>query len=110
MRASPCASPTDKHNPHTPLMNTMHCGFSAAVLIVAFLSAPNAWAVTLGQIDTFEDGTTQGWIGGLGIMGNHPTPPANALGGLAGPNDNYLRLTSIGGGGPGGRLSVLNLS
>jgi hypothetical protein len=65
-----------------------------------------AWAVDLGQIDTFEDGTTQGWIVGF----PHPVPPQNfASGGPAGVDDNYLLLTATGNPGPGGKLSAFNL-
>jgi hypothetical protein len=67
-------------------------------------------AVILGQVDTFEDGTTQEWSIGS-IFGGHPAPPANVpSGGPAGVDDNYLRLTALGGGGAGSRLSVLNRS
>lgn len=66
--------------------------------------------VVLGQVSDFEDGTTQGWIVNLLGMGVHPAPPANVLGGPAGAADNYLRLTSFGGGGAGSRLAALNLS
>jgi len=79
-------------------------------LVVAFAAQPAA-AVTLGQIDTFEDGTTQGWVVGVGGLGSSPTPPTNApSNGPAGPDDGFLLLTAIGGEQPGGRLSVLNLS
>jgi hypothetical protein len=64
----------------------------------------------VGQIDTFEDGTTQGWTAG-GVMGVPPFPPTNiSTGGPAGSGDNYLLLRAIGIDGPGGRLSAFNLS
>jgi hypothetical protein len=68
-------------------------------------------AVSVGQVDTFEDGTTQNWVINLLNLG---APPAAALpvniasGGPAGAEDNYLRLTAVGGGGAGGRLVVIN--
>src|SRR5688572_16184035 len=58
-------------------------------------------------IDTFEDGTTQGWF----VPGPHPVPPANiASGGPNGAGDNYLQVTALGGDGAGSRLSVQNIS
>jgi hypothetical protein len=50
-------------------------------------------AVTLGQIDTFENGTTLGWSEGA----SSPNPPANISdGGPGGTGDNYLRNQSSG--------------
>jgi hypothetical protein len=65
--------------------------------------------VAVGQADTFEDGTTAGWlVGPLGAP--HPAPPMSvASGGPAGPEDNFLQLTAIGGGSAGSRLTVVNL-
>jgi hypothetical protein len=63
-------------------------------------------AVTVGQIDTFQDGTTMGWFVG---SFDHPNPPHNfPTGGPAGAGDAYLRLTASGGSGAGSRLAVLN--
>ena len=65
-------------------------------------------AVTLGQVDDFEDGTVQGWHVG---SSSHPFPPTNiATGGPGGVDDNWLRLTAIGGSGAGSRLTVMNAS
>lgn len=67
-----------------------------------------AQAVTLGQIDDFEDGTTQGWVAAL-LGASHPSPPANIpSGGPAGADDNYLLVTSVGGSTAGSKLVVLN--
>jgi hypothetical protein len=80
-----------------------------AGLLVAWLALP-AQAVSPAQIDTFEDGTTQGWVTAL-LGSPNPFPPTNvATGGPAGVDDNFLLLTSIGGGGPGSRLSGINMS
>lgn len=74
----------------------------------ALVALSAAQAATIGQIDTFEDGTTQGWSVGL-LGGVHPAPPANvANGGPLGAGDNYLSLTSFGGGGAGSKMVVLN--
>ena len=78
------------------------------ILALTALTASTAWAVPVG-IDDFEDGTTAGWH--VGDPGAHPAPPVNvSTGGPAGAGDAYLQLEALGGGGPGSRLSVLNLS
>jgi hypothetical protein len=60
-------------------------------------------AVVLGQVDTFEDGTTMGWANGVpGALVNIDT------GGPAGVDDNFLQLTADGVG-AGGRLTTFNL-
>ena len=67
-------------------------------------------AVTVGQIDTFEDGTTQNWVAGL-LGAPHPAPPANqSSGGPAGVDDNFLLVSALGGAGPGSRLSAINFA
>jgi hypothetical protein len=80
----------------------------AAVLIVAGARHASA-APLIGQVDTFEDGTTQGWTVNLLGMGGHPTPPTNQTGGQGGTDDNYLLLESLGGNGGGSKLSAANL-
>ena len=87
-------------------------------LVRVFLSAfaalcllgNSAAALTIGQVDDFEDGTVENWI--VGVAGApHPQPPENvASGGPAGADDNYLRLTSFGGQGAGSRLVVVNVA
>ena len=72
---------------------------------VALLVAAAVGAVTIGQIDTFQGGTTLGW----GVPGPSPNPPVVvSTGGPAGLGDAYLELTAVGGGGAGSRLAVLN--
>jgi hypothetical protein len=78
------------------------------VVLILALTASTAWAVPVG-IDDFEDGTTAGWHVGDPLA--HPAPPVNvSTGGPAGAGDAYLQLEALGVGGPGSRLSVLNLS
>jgi len=61
--------------------------------------------VMVGQIDDFEDGTTQGWSEGA----VSPNPPTNiSTGGPAGTNDNYLRNVSTGGVGAGSKMVIFN--
>jgi hypothetical protein len=76
-----------------------------ACLAASLLVAAAAQAVTSGQTDTFEDGTTGNWT--VGAI--HPAPPQNVPdGGPAGAGDNYLFLTALGGNGPGSRLAMIN--
>lgn len=85
----------------------------AVVGLLAVLSmastTPGVAAPLIGQVDTFEDGTTQGWSVNLLGMGGHPTPPSNQTGGQGGADDNYLLLQSLGGNGGGSKLSAANL-
>ena len=78
-----------------------------ALCLMAGASAPSAHAdpIVLGQVDTFESLTTEGWRVG---DPNHPAPPAVVAGGPAGAGDHYLRLTALGGGGLGSHLSAFN--
>lgn len=80
--------------------------------LVSLAAASPATAVTLGQIDTFEGGSTEGWAVGFGPIGSpHPAPPqAIVTGGPQGAGDGYLLLTSFAGGGPGSRLTAGNLN
>jgi len=84
-----------------------HVRTVAATLAAATLALP-VDALEIGQLDTFEDGTTQNWVvAPLGAP--HPAPPVNQPdGGPLGAGDNYLLMTSVGGSGPGSRLVVIN--
>ncbi len=73
-----------------------------AVLLVATPLATNA--LTLGQIDDFQDATSQNWQFGLGLVGNV------ANGGPSGTGDRYIQYTSSGGFGAGSRMVVFNSS
>src|SRR5215217_6443564 len=76
---------------------------SACLFALAF--ALPLSAVTIGQVDTFADGTTMGWF----VPGMSPNPPINEpTGGPAGVGDGFLQLRSSGLEGSGGRLAVLN--
>jgi hypothetical protein len=67
-------------------MNIHRIGLSSVV--AAFLALPSiTFGITLGQVDTFEDGTNQGWNGGI------------QLGGPAGASDHYLSIHGFGSGG-----------
>ena len=77
----------------------------AGFLAVFFVGAPlSAMALSLGQIDDFEDGTAQGWGTGNGPASNI------ASGGPAGAGDNFLQYTSSGGSGVNSRMVIFNIS
>jgi hypothetical protein len=75
-------------------------------LLVCLIGTPlAAKALSSGQFDDFQDGTTQGW----GVGGG--TQPSNIPGnGPAGATDRYLQYTSRGGGGSDSRLIIFNQS
>lgn len=64
----------------------------------------SAGAVVYGQVDDFQDGSTQGW----GVPGSHPSPPHNEGGGMMGAGDRFLVLDALGGFGAGSKLVVLS--
>jgi hypothetical protein len=70
--------------------------------LCAFCSgAPARAAITFGQVDNFQDGSTMGWAEGAAS----PNPPAYvASGGPRGAGDGYLQNVSGGGGGAGGKM------
>ena len=73
------------------------------LLLALFLSARPAHAITAGQLDTFQDGTTNDWTnGGL-------APPITNIdgGGPGGAGDRYIQMTADGSG-AGGRLTTFN--
>lgn len=88
-------------------MNARRIPVVAAALAVLAM-ATSAGALSLGQVDTFEDGMTQGWVVAL-LGASSPFPPVNvASGGPAGDDDSYLQLQSGGGAGAGSRLTAIN--
>ena len=75
------------------------------IILGALFSAGSAKGIVVGQNDDFEDGTTQFWgNGGAGA------PPVENIdtGGPGGVNDNFMQITSIGGGGAGRFLVAFN--
>ncbi len=77
-----------------------------SLFLIALLTTPAlAAAVTLGQVDDFQDGTLQGWASG----GPNPNPPiVVADQGPDGAGDWALVATANGTGGAGGRLVIFN--
>jgi len=86
----------------------MQSKFAAGLVLLLTWPMQSAFGASVGQIDTFEDGTTNNWLVGL-LGAPHPAPPVNVpTGGPGGVDDNYLLLTAVGGSGPGNRLTVIN--
>jgi len=80
--------------------------FATIVAVLALAYTDAALALSIGQTDDFQDGTTQGWTSGV----SNPFPPTTVPdGGPAGPGDGYLLMRSIGSPQPGGRLVGFNL-
>lgn len=77
------------------------------VIALGSLSAASL-AVTFGQQDNFQDGTVQNWLVNLLGQGGGAPPPVNEAGGPGGASDRFMRLTSTGTAGAGGRLVVIN--
>jgi hypothetical protein len=78
------------------------------LLTASCLAGLPASGIFVGQVDDFEDGTTQNWT-----IGNPTGPfaPSNIpSGGPGGTGDGYLQLNSSGAGGPGGKLTTFNLA
>ena len=77
--------------------------FFPIFLLTLLLSLHPADAVVFGQLDDFQDGTTNNWTNG-GLA----TPVMNvSTGGPGGVGDSYALVTATGGG-PGGRLTTFN--
>ena len=80
-------------------------GLLLTVLLLQIAASGPAWGIVAGQVDDFEDGTTQAWSEGA----VSPNPPTNQpSGGPAGVGDNYLENVSSGSFGPGGKQIVFN--
>ena len=77
----------------------------AAMFCGAFAFAGSARAIVVGQIDNFEDGTTQSWANG-GAPGAPPVLNIDT-GGPAGVDDNFMQIAA-GGDGAGQFLTVFN--
>jgi hypothetical protein len=80
--------------------------FGAALALLACAAFPQeVGAIAFGQLDTFQNGTVQGWEEG----GVSPNPPTNiATGGPAGSGDRYLQNIATGGSGAGSRMVMFN--
>ena len=76
---------------------------TAAVLLLHC----SVFAVTIGQIQTFDD--PHNWVRGAGPVVGAPTPLPVELGGPGGPSDPYLQIAATGTSGPGSRIGAQNL-
>jgi hypothetical protein len=78
----------------------------AIIALICLLSlALPASAISLNQIDDFQDGTTMGWQEGT----SSPNPPTNIpSGGPAGAGDAYVQNISSGGFGAGSKMIMFN--
>ena len=69
------------------------------------LADPALAAVTFGQLDDFQNGSTMGWAEGV----PSPNPPTHAAsGGPRGTGDGYLENVSSGGFSAGGKMVMFN--
>lgn len=80
---------------------------SAMLFSLALLQSGAAGAISVGQIDTFEDGTLQGWRMGIASVTNSKMSNI-AAGGPAGAGDNFLQVVADGTNVQGGRLTFFN--
>ena len=82
----------------------------AMVLLLMIGFSPGfAWGLAIGQRDTFEDGTTNGWSVSTFDPLN-PLPLVNVpAGGPGGASDSFLQITAVESPGPGNRLSAVNI-
>jgi hypothetical protein len=78
----------------------MRMMYVSAATAAAF-ACGSALGITLGQIDDFEDATTQGWLEG----GLSPNPPSA----VTEDGETFLRNVASGGLGAGGRQIMFNL-
>jgi PEP-CTERM motif len=75
------------------------------IICSSLLFAGSAKGIGPGQLDDFEDGTTQFWGNG----GGGAPPVVNVdSGGPGGVDDNFMQITSVGGGGAGRFLVAFN--
>lgn len=79
-------------------------GFVLSIVgVVLSALVPAGASPTLGQVDTFQDGTTDNWQ-----TGRAGQPQNIASGGPAGAGDSFLEMISTGTGGPGSKPVILN--
>jgi hypothetical protein len=89
----------------------LHALLRTVTLVATLVAVPGlAWSAVVGHIDTFQSLTSDGWFaGGLGLGQVPPVPPqVVTTGGPNGAGDAFLRVSAIGGNGPGSRLVAIN--
>lgn len=90
-------------------LNNMSLTAAAIVmlLLLCLLQPGAGWAISVGQIDDFEDDTIQGWkMGSNNVTTSHMTNIAD--GGPAGVGDNFLQVSADATPVAGGRLTFFN--
>jgi len=92
------------------LLSTARLAGCVLALLIGIGTPLVSLAIAAGQLDDFQDGTTQEWVAAL-AGGIPPTPPAVvANAGPAGSGDFALRITASGAPtGPGSKLVVNNI-
>ena len=75
------------------------------IALVALVLSYPAYAISPGQIDNFQDGTTQNWTNG-GVPGVPPVVNV-PTGGPGGAGDRFIQVTSVASP-PGNRLTTFN--
>lgn len=81
------------------------CVLPGFVLLLVAICPLSAGAVAIGQVDDFQDGSTQQWMWGRAGGGG----PENIGGGQGGAADLYLQNESFGGDdAPGSRMAIFN--
>jgi hypothetical protein len=97
--------------PAATLSPTAAVARSAACIAAAVVGASHpASAIVVGQLDDFQDGTTQGWVDALGGAISPVPPVVVADSGPGGAGDFALQLTSTGAViGAGSKLVVNNV-
>ena len=91
---------SSQRNSRNRIAGALGCALSSFLMTVS-----PAYAIDTGQVDDFENGTTQGWEKGV----TSTSPPSNInSGGPSGMNDNFLRTESFGGVGADSRQVIFN--
>jgi len=90
-------------------MQTWKRRVGTLLLMAGLLHPATGFALTLGQIDTFQDGTVQNWDAGLGGVEPQYPPEIIPGGGPEGINDAFMQIESVEGDLPGSKISVFNL-
>jgi hypothetical protein len=93
------------HQKQTDVIMAKRISFTLCLIGLLHVNLTITTAQTLGQTDTFQDGTLNSWTSGL----NNPNPPLNiSTGGPQGNGDRYMRATSSGGSGAGSKLVLID--
>jgi hypothetical protein len=84
-------------------MTPLYHGAASLVALLTLSLTPSANAITLGQVDDFEDATLQGWNSGGEFGSPSPNPPT-----VEQDIDYYASIPGSGGSGPGRAVVISN--